>query len=301
MSTKDYYQVLGVARDASQDEIKKAFRKLAMKYHPDRAKTPDAEDRFKEVNEAYAVLSDPDKRRQYDMYGAEGFGERFSREDIFKNFDFGSIFEDMGMGGGGFGSIFGFGGSRGGEQRGFNPFAQGRGPTKGRDVEAPITIGFHEAYHGGERSLEVGTPAGPQTISVKIPPGVRSGQSLRVRGKGQPGAQGGAAGDLLLKVTIGEHPAFRISGDDVEMDVQVALTDLVLGGTAEIEVPSGNVHTVKIPEGANPGAKLRLRGEGMPRRDGSFGDLYARISVATPKPLTAEQRELFERLRAAGV
>ncbi|MCA9517574.1 MAG: DnaJ domain-containing protein [Myxococcales bacterium] len=310
MAGKDYYQVLGVARDASQDDIKKAFRKLAMKYHPDR--NPDdkeAETKFKEVNEAYAVLSDPDKRKQYDMFGAEGFGQRYSREDIFQNFDFSSLFEEMGLGGGGgggrrgfdFSSLFGGGGGGGGGRRGFNPFQQQARPQKGRDIETEVTITFHEAYHGGERSLEVAGPDGAETIAVRIPRGIRTGQTLRVREKGQPGAGGGPRGDLLLKVNVADHPRFRVVGDDVETDVTVALTDVVLGGSVSVDAPDGEQHQVKVPAGTNPGIRVRLKGMGMPKRDGSFGDLFARIGVSVPRQLSDAQRAHFEALRESGV
>jgi len=310
MPAKNYYDVLGVARDASADEIKKAFRKLAMKYHPDRNNTTEAEDRFKEVNEAYAVLSDPEKRRQYDMFGAEGFQQRYDRDDIFRNFDFGSIFEEMGLGGRGrggfdFSSIFGGRGrGGGGGRRGFNPFGQGgagpQGPVAGRDIETEITVGFHEAYHGGERSLDISGPDGPETITVKIPRGIKSGQTLRVRGKGHPGGAGGPRGDLRLKVSVAEHPRYRVSGSDVEMDVEVALTDVVLGGTAAVETPDGESHSVKIPAGTQAGTKIRLRGMGMPKKGGQ-GDLFARVVVKTPKDLDDAQRGHFEALRASGL
>jgi len=307
MATKDYYKVLGVAKDASADDIKKAFRKLAMKYHPDRNQSPEAEAKFKEANEAYAVLSDPEKRKQYDMFGADGFGQRYSQEDIFRNFDFRSIFEDMGKGGGGaggfdFGSIFGqFGGGGGGrrQQRGFNPFAgaEQQGPMGGRDTEAELTVTFHEAYHGGERHLTVDG----EDVKVRVPKGVRNGTKLRVRGKGQPGP-GGAHGDLLLTVRVAEHPQFHFDGDDLELDVPVALTDLVLGGSADVATPDGKTHAVKIPAGTSPGQRLRLRGKGFPHK-GSEGhsDLLARLVVKIPKPLTDEQRQHFEALRALGL
>ena len=311
MPAKSYYNVLGIARNTSANNIKKAFRKLAMKYHPDRNSTPEAEDRFKDVNEAYAVLSDPEKRQQYDMYGAEGFGQKFDRDEIFRNFDFGSIFEEMGLGRGGrggidLGAIFG-GGRRGaaaGGRGGFNPFGPGggggRAAVAGRDIETEVTVGFHEAYHGGERNLDIAGPEGPETISVKVPRGIKTGQTLRVRGKGHPGAHGGARGDLRLKVNVAEHPRFRVHGDDLELDVEVALTDVVLGGSVEVEAPDGKAHSVKIPAGTQVGTRVRLRGMGMPTK-GGHGDLLARIVVRTPRELSAEQREHFEALRASGL
>lgn len=298
---RDYYEVLGVARDASAEDIKKAFRKLAMKYHPDRNKGPEAEEKFKEANEAYAVLSDPEKRQQYDMFGAEGFGQRYSSDEIFRNFDFGSIFADMGFGGGGgpkgarggfdFSSLFGGGRGRGAQTRGYNPFAQ-QAPA---DAEAEITVTFHEAFNGGEREVVVDG----KDVRVRIPPGVRSGTRLRVRGKGHAGA--GGVGDLLIKVHVGAHPLYRFNGDHLEMDVDVHITDVVLGGTAEIETPDGQKQNLKIPAGTSAGQKLRLRGKGFPKQGGGFGDLLARLVVRTPKELTAEQREHFEALRELGI
>ncbi|TNF23201.1 MAG: J domain-containing protein [Deltaproteobacteria bacterium] len=311
MPANSYYDILGVARDASADEIKKAFRKLAMQYHPDRNSSKEAEDKFKEVNEAYAVLSDPEKRRQYDMFGAEGFQQRFDRDDIFRNFDFGSIFEEMGLGGRGrggfdFSSIFGGrgrGGGGGARRGGFNPFGQGgapQGPVAGRDIEMEVTVGFHEAYHGGERSLDISGPDGPETISVKIPRGIKSGQTLRVRGKGHPGGHGGPRGDLRLKVSVADHPRYKVTGHDIEMDVEVALTDVVLGGTATVETPDGQEHSVRIPAGTQAGTRIRMRDMGMPMK-GGHGDLFARVVVRTPKELDAEQRGHFEALRASGL
>ncbi len=304
---KDYYKLLGVSKDVSQDDLKKAFRKLAMQYHPDRNSAKEAEDKFKEINEAYAVLSDPEKRKQYDMFGAEGFGQRFSNDDIFSNFDFRSIFEEMGAGGQGgggqrgfdFSSMFGgFGrGQRGGGgQRGFNPFANGAS-NAGSDAEAELTVTFHEAFHGGEREVVVGN----QDVKVRIPPGARTGTRLRVRGKGHPGQGGGAAGDLLIKVEVAPHPVYRFAGDDLELDLDLSLTDVVLGTTIELTTPDGKKHDLKIPAGASAGQKLRLRGKGFPKKDGGHSDLLARIVVKTPKELTEEQRTHFEALRKLGL
>ncbi len=298
---KDYYKLLGVARDASAEEIKKAFRKLAMQYHPDRNKGPEAEEKFKEANEAYAVLSDPEKRKQYDMFGADGFGQRYSTDDIFSNFDFSQIFADMGFGGGGeargaqrgfdFGSIFGRGRGGAREARGYNPFAQ----QAGQDAEAEVTVTFHEAYNGGEREVVVDG----KDVRVRIPRGVKNGTRLRVRGQGHAGPAG--AGDLYLTVHVGAHPVFRFHGDDLEMDVNAHLTDLVLGGSVEIETPDGQKQNLKIPAGTSPGQKLRLRGKGFPKKDGAFGDLLARVVLRTPKELTEDQRKHFEALRELGV
>ena len=307
MASRDYYEILGVERKASQEELKKAFRKLAMKYHPDRNQDdPTAEDRFKEVNEAYAVLSDADKRKQYDMFGAEGFGQRFSQEDIFRNFDFSRIFDELGLGGrvgGGFRNIFGGGGpAQGGRRGGFNPFAGGAAPAqKGRTLESELTIGFHESLNGSERSLHVTGPEGPEEISVKIPPGVKTGQKLRVRGKGETGMGGGPRGDLHLVVKVSDHPVFRRNGDDIEMDLSVTLTTAVLGGTEEVPIPNEEPRTLRIPAGTAAGKRVRIRGYGFPKKGGSKGDFFVKVSVDMPETLTDEQRSHFEALKASGL
>ncbi|MEZ4265653.1 MAG: DnaJ C-terminal domain-containing protein [Myxococcota bacterium] len=305
MAARDYYETLGVERKASADEIKKAFRKLALQYHPDR--NPDdkaAEERFKEVNEAYAVLSDADKRKQYDMFGAEGFGQRYSQEDIFQNFDFRSIFDDIGGGGGfDFRSLFGGGGGNGGRaQGGFNPFGGGGGrrPARGRDVESALTVGFHEAYHGGERSFTLKGPQGTETINVKVPAGIRSGQKMRVQGRGEPGPGGGQAGDLLLEVSVAEHPIYRRLGDDVEMDLPVSVTTAVLGGSVEVTLPGGDTKRLKIPAATGSGKRIRIRGKGFPKRGGA-GDFYVRVMVDVPAELDDAQRAHFESLRDLGL
>jgi curved DNA-binding protein len=303
MAPRDYYATLGVERKATADEIKKAFRKLALQYHPDR--NPDdkaAEERFKEVNEAYAVLSDADKRKQYDMFGAEGFGQRYSQEDIFQNFDFRSIFDDIGAGGFDFRSLFGGGGGNGGRgQGGFNPFGGGRRQAaRGRDVESALTVGFHEAYHGGERSFTLKGPQGSETINVKVPAGIRSGQRLRVQGRGEPGPGGGPAGDLLLEVTVADHPIYRRDGDDVELDLPVSVTTAVLGGSVDVTLPGGETKRLKIPVGTSAGKRIRIRGKGFPHK-GGHGDLYVRVMVDVPSELNDEQRGHFESLRDLGL
>jgi curved DNA-binding protein len=306
MAGKDYYGVLGIERSASEAEIKKAYRKLAMKFHPDRNKDDKAaEERFKDISEAYAVLSDKDKKRQYDMFGAEGFGERFSQEDIFRSFDFGSIFDDLGVGGdGGFDirSLFGGGGGGGG----FNPFGgQGGprgayGPTKGQDVKSPLTISFHESFNGGDRALNLSATSGPETINVKIPPGIKTGQKLRVRGKGQPSPNGGPGGDLFLEIQVSEHPVFSRRGDHVEMALGVPLTSLVLGGSAEVELPDGESCRLKIPPHTAPSQRLRIRDKGFPNKR-TRGDVLVRVQPELPADLTDDQRAHFEALRESGV
>lgn len=306
MSGKDYYKILGVERGASEDEIKRAFRRLAMKYHPDRNEgSEDAEEKFKAVNEAYAVLSDSEKRRQYDMFGAEGFHQRFSQEDIFSSFDFSRIFDELGGRFGGFDikSIFGGGGGGGGRRTGaFNPFGGGaQRPQKGQNLEQELTIGFHEAFSGGERSLHMDGPSGRELISVKIPAGIITGKKLRVRGKGYAGSGGGASGDLLLRIKVAEHPAFRWVGSHLEMDVDVPVTTAALGGSIEVETPGGDSRRLKVPLGTSSGTRMRIRGEGFPKPKGARGDLYVRIMLTVPSELSSEQQELLEALKMSGM
>ena len=304
MSGKDYYATLGVDRQASQDELKKAYRKLAMKYHPDR-NTDDkaAEEKFKAISEAYAVLSDTEKRKQYDMYGAEGFRQRFSQEDIFNSFDLGAIFGDLGLGGK-FGfdvrSIFGGGGGRSG---GFNPFGgqQQVRAQRGQNIEQELTIGFHEAFSGGERSLHLSGPEGRDVISVKIPAGITTGKKLRVRGKGHPGAHGGPTGDLMLKIAVAEHPIYRLNGLHVEMDVEIPLTAGALGASVDIVTPGGDERSLKVPPGTGSGTRMRIRGEGFPGRNDTRGDLYVRLMIGAPSELTDAQRTHLEALRDSGL
>lgn len=288
MATKDYYATLGVDRGADADTIKKTFRKLALKYHPDRNENDKAaEERFKEINEAYAVLSDADKRKQYDMYGAEGFGQRYSTEDIFNNFDFGSIFSDLGIGGG-FRSMFGGRGAR-------------AAPQAGQSVTSPLTIGFHEALQGGERSLSLQGPNGPETISVRIPKGITSGKKLRVKAHGQPGRNGGPRGDLFLEIRVADHPNFKLEGIDLHTTVRLPVTTLLLGGAVEIETAVGESKTLQISPRTDPGKKVRLRGEGFTALGGKVGDLYATLALELPEEFTPQQLEQLEALRESGL
>ena len=300
---KDYYQLLGVAKDASPDEMKKAFKAQARKHHPDL--NPDdkgAEERFKEINEAYAVLSDPKKRREYDQFGASGFRQRYSQEDIFRDFDFGDIGDIFGgLGGDLFSRIFGGGGGRRGPRRG-NP---GRGPfeqrpMKGGDLETRMTVSLEEILAGGKRRFSFQGPQGVFSLDVTIPGGVASGQKLRIPGKGQPGPGGGPAGDLLVRIDVAPHDRFRPDGDDLAVAVDIPVTTLALGGSMDVPVPGGDTRTLKIAAGTRSGTRLRIRGYGLPRRTGGRGDLYVELDAALPKTLTKKQQQLFEALRETG-
>ena len=289
---QDYYATLGVERNADAATIKKAYRKLAQKYHPDR--NPDdkkAEERFKQITEAYAVLSDPEKRRQYDQFGANGFHQRFSQEDIFRNMDFGDIFG--GGGGAGedlFSQLFGGGRSRGGH-------CGKHRPTKGQDYSMQISVPFRLAVQGGERRIDYRSDGRVEQIKVRIPAGIESGAKLRVAGKGGTSPAGGPAGDLMLQIDIESDSLFSREGNDLTVRVEIPFSGICLG--TSIEVPTlDSPKRVKVPAGMQPGQKIRLRGFGVAssgRRPA--GDLYAVIEVAVPKSLTTEQMALVEKLR----
>jgi curved DNA-binding protein len=309
MPGKDYYQTLGVSRNASAEELKKAYRKMAMKYHPDR-NTGDksAEARFKEVNEAYAVLSNPEKRKQYDMFGAEGFEKRFSQEDIFRDFDLGSIFREFGFGTGGrsqniFSQFF-----TAGHQGRSSPFGAGQGPIhghrgeRGRDLVYELSLNLEEVAVPTSKVVTYQVNGRPETVSVKIPAGISSGKKLRVQGKGQPGLHGGPNGDLYVQIKVLDSPVFRREGDDLYIDKEMKFSEAASG--TEIEVPTIDRKTLrlKIPPGTQCNAKFRLRGYGMPRMDGSGrGDAYARVIVSVPTKLTKKQKALLKDLEEAGL
>ncbi len=346
---KDYYEILGVSRNASQKEIEEAYRRLAVQYHPDRVppeKKNEAREKFKEISEAYAVLSDPNKRRQYDMYGHAGIDSAYTPEDIFSGVDFSSIFRDIGFGRDIFEDLFDFFGVR----------QQPRGPQRGADIEIPLTITLEEAFKGVEKNLSFyhtvtcpvckGSGAKPGTakkvcpkckgagyvqhsrgffsftetcprckgkreivelpcercyghgkvkehenIVVKIPAGVDNGTSIRVKGKGEAGTEGGSPGDLYVVIRIEPHPVFVRQGDDLVCKVEVPYPIVVLGGEIEVPTIDGSKIQMTVPPGTQPNKVFRLKNKGMPDlHTGRRGDLYVEIIIQVPTKLNERQK-----------
>ena len=295
---KDYYQVLGLKKGATAEEIKKAYRKLAVKYHPD--KNPgnkEAEEKFKGINEAYAVLSDPQKKAQYDQFGSAGFQQRFSQEDIFRGFDVGDMFKDAGFGTDDiFSRIFGDAMRR---QRGGSGF--GGGPRKGEDFTMEVQVTFRESYDGGEKRVAFMREGKREELSVKVPAGIESGAKLRISGKGGSGSGGGSAGDLYLTITVGSDPLYERDGDDIIVAKDVRFTEAALGASLDVPTLEGTKR-IKVPAGIQAGTKIRLKGLGFPHLGKTGrGDLYVRIGLRVPEQLTGPQRALLEELAGKGL
>ena len=304
MQYKDYYKILGVARNASDDEIKKTYRKLARKYHPDVSKEKNAEERFKEIGEAYEVLKDPEKRAAYDQLGTyqpgqdfrppPGWQEHFMHGQgaggQFSGADMGDLFEQL----------FGARAAARGGRRGGNV------PMAGQDYEVAVHLSLADAFQGTEASLQVSVPEPdgqggarrvPKVIKVRIPKGVVDGQKMRVAGRGGPGVNGGPAGDLYLDIHLQPHPLFKPSGHDLYLDLPITPWEAALGGGVEVPSMAGKVR-LKVPPGAKSGQRLRLSGRGLPKPGSGAGDLYAVLQVVTGEP-SAREKELYEELARA--
>jgi len=306
---RDYYEVLGVGRNATAEEIRKAYRRLARKYHPDVNTEPDAAQRFAEITEAYDVLSDPDRRKTYDQFGhagvgagAAGFGQGPFRPGGFSGWggrgggfrggassfdasDIGSIFEEM------FGA------------RGPSPFSTAQAhrpqPSRGRDLQHKLTVSFLTAARGGKESLRLTVPgsSSTQTVDVTIPAGIEHGAKLRIKGKGQPSPHGGGPGDLILTIEVGAHPLFRRDGRDLLVDVPITLAEAALGTTVTVPLLEGTAQ-IKVPPGASSGRKLRIKGKGIADAKGRRGDFLAVIQIVAPAELSPRGRELLQALAA---
>jgi curved DNA-binding protein len=308
---RDYYEVLGVPRTASEKEIKSAFRKLARQYHPDvNPNDPQASDKFKEINEANEVLSDPEKRKRYDELGADwrqydawqaagrpqgapfgGQGRRVEYQTVSPE-DLEDLFGSDSPFSGFFYDVYG-GQEPGGRRRRVD-----LGPMPGEDVEAETWITLEEAFRGTTRTVEMQAPQGPRRVEVTIPAGIQDGARVRVPGQGSRGQGGGQAGDMFIRVRVRPHPTFRREGDDLYVRVPVPLDVALLGGEVMVPTLKGTPVSLRVPPETQNGRRLRLRGLGMPHLRGQgSGDLYAEVDVRLPVPLTPEVRELAERLR----
>jgi curved DNA-binding protein len=306
---RDYYEVLGVPRTASAEELQQAYRRLARQYHPDVNKDPGAEERFKDISEAYQVLSDPGTRARYDRFGP-----------AFRQVPEGAEREAAGAGAGGFGARGARSGGRGGrvyvddggeeiyfDEGGFGGIDLddllgglfGRsGPVPGADQEAELALTVEEAFSGGRRWVSLAGPEGQRSYEVTIPPGVTDGQRIRLAGQGGRGGGSGRTGDLYLVVRILPHPRYRLEGRDLHVDLRVSPWEAALGATVPVDTPGGEVK-VTVPPGSSSGRRLRLRGQGMPNPKGQPGNLYAEVRIMVPKRLSRRERKLFEELANA--
>jgi curved DNA-binding protein len=307
--SRDFYDTLGVPRGVTPEELQRAYRKLARTYHPDVNKDPGAEERFKDISEAYDVLSDPEQRRRYDAFGSDfrqvppdvdpqtwarakaGAGTGGARPGGTRARRDGPADDAWFQSGGAqdidleelFGGVFG--GRRGG----------GWGPVPGADQEAELELSVEEAYSGGRRRVTLSGPDGARTLEVTIPSGVTDGQRIRLAGQGGRGGDGAASGDLYLVVRLAPHPRYRIDGRDITVDLPLAPWEAALGATVAIDTPGGEAK-VRVPPGTSSGRRLRLRGRGLPNPRGNPGDLFAEARVMVPPRLTDEERRLFEQL-----
>lgn len=301
---EDFYQILGVQRNADQDEIQRAYRKLARAYHPDVNSDPAAEERFKDVSEAYDVLSDPNTRRRYDVFGRDfrGVPEDVDPEEWRRSQAAGARTRAGQARAGPSAAGFGFGtgdidvedllgGIFGGRA------GRGWGPIPGADQEAEIEITVEDAYHGARKAITLSGNGGRRTFNVTIPAGVTDGQRIRLAGQGGHGGDGARNGDLYLIVRIAPHPRYRLDGRDLHVELRLAPWDAALGASVALDTPGGEVK-VKVPASTSSGKRIRLRGRGLPNPKGTSGDLYADTRIMMPPKLSRAERQLFEQLAA---
>ena len=300
---EDYYKILGVNKDALPDEIKKAYRKLALKYHPD--KNPgnkEAEEKFKKMSEAYAVLSDDQKRKNYDQFGsADSFKQRFSQEDIFRGFDVNEIFRDLGFNftgnarQGGFSRTVSFEDLFGGQ-------GYGRRPQKGEDLFYNISISLEESVFGAEKKIMIKKSGHAEEIQFKIPKGINSGKRLRLTGKGEASLSGGPSGDLYLNISLLPHPIFVRDGNDIYLSRSVMYSQAAMGTVLDVPALDGSTKRIKVPPGTQSNTKIRMKGLGVPAtRQSAAGDQFVKINIDVPRQLDEKQARLIKEMAEAGL
>ena len=309
---EDYYNILGIDKKAGASQIKKAYRKLALKYHPDKTKGDKAlEEKFKKISEAYAVLSNPEKKNQYDTYGSADFGQRFSQEDIFRNFDMGDILKEFGFGssrGGGFsssqrrGGFSGMGGNSFFSNMGGGFGQQNQPPMKGKDIEYELPLTLHEIIHGTKKTITINQGGTAKAIEVKIPKGLTQNKKIRLAGKGNLSPNQGPPGNLYIKSVLIPSKEYTVEGNDVLLSKHILLSQALLGDTMEVLTPDGKTINLKVPAGTNPKSKMRIPGHGIPQMKGNgCGDLFVVINITMPKKLTTQQKDIIQQLKKTGL